>query len=58
MYNINNRFAKSISNNEIIERRKNFSLIKFSNEEIFSTQHQKESKSDINVANLALRRRN
>ena len=38
-YNINNRFAKSISNNEIIERKENFSLIKFSNEEFSNTRH-------------------
>ena len=38
-HNINNRSAESISNNEIIERKKNFSLIKFSNEKSFNTRH-------------------
>ena len=37
VYNINNRFVKSISNNEIIERKENFLFIKFSNEEFLST---------------------
>ena len=38
-YNINNWFIKSISNNEIIEKKENFLLIKFSNEEFFNIQH-------------------
>ena len=37
VYDINNESIKLISNNEIIEREKNFSLIKFSNERFFST---------------------
>ena len=37
VYNINNKFVKSISSNEIIERKKNFLFIKFSNEEFLST---------------------
>ena len=37
VYNINNKLAKSISNNEIIKRKKNFLFIKFSNEEFLST---------------------
>ena len=37
VYHINNRFVKSISNNEIIERKKNFLFIKFLNEEFLST---------------------
>ena len=53
-HDINNRFAESILNNEIIERKKNFSLIKFSNEKFFNTQHQKESRNNMNVANSAL----
>ena len=38
-YNINNQSAESVSDNEIIERKKNFSLIKFSNEEFSSIQY-------------------
>ena len=34
--NIDNRFAKSVSDDEIIEEEKNFSFIKFSNEEFSS----------------------
>ena len=37
-HDINNRFIESISNDKIIERKENFSLIKFSNEEFLSTQ--------------------
>ena len=37
VYDIYNELAKSISNNEIIERKKNFLFIKFSNEEFLST---------------------
>ena len=37
VYNINNKLVKSISSNEIIERKKNFLFIKFSNEEFLST---------------------
>ena len=33
IYNINNKLIKSISSNEIIERKENFLFIKFSNEE-------------------------
>ena len=36
--NIDNRSAKSISDDKIIKEKENFSLIKFSNEEFFSTQ--------------------
>ena len=35
MNNINNQSAESVSDDEIIEEEKNFSLIKFSNEEFF-----------------------
>ena len=38
-YDINNRSAKSVSDNEIIEKEKNFLLIKFSSEEFSNTQH-------------------
>ena len=38
-HDINNRFAESILNNEIIERKENFSLTKFSNEEFLNTRH-------------------
>ena len=55
---INNRFAESILNDEIIEKEKNFSLIKFSNKEFSNTQQQKENRSEIDVANSASRRRN
>ena len=37
VYDINNKLAKSISSNRIFKRKGNFSLIKFSNEEFFST---------------------
>ena len=37
VYDINNKLVKSISSNKIIERKKNFLFIKFSNEEFFST---------------------
>ena len=36
-YDINNKFVKLISSNEIIERKENFLFIKFSNEELFNT---------------------
>ena len=36
-HDINNRFAELISNDEIIEKEEDFSLIKFSNEEFLST---------------------
>ena len=39
VYDINNRSAELISDNEIIERKKNFSLIKFSNKEFLNTRH-------------------
>ena len=58
MYDNNHRSAESISNNEIIERKENFSFIKFSNEEFSNTRHLKKSKNNINVANSAPRRRN
>ena len=38
MNNINNRSAESVSNDEIIEEKENFSLIKFSNEEFSNTR--------------------
>ena len=38
-YDINNRPAESVSDNEIIEKKENFSFIKFSNEEFSSTRH-------------------
>ena len=37
MHDINNRSAKSISDDEIIKRKNQFSFIKFSHEEILST---------------------
>ena len=37
MYNINNKFVKSISSNEIIKRKENFLFIQFSNEEFLNT---------------------
>ena len=36
-YDINNKLVKSISSNKIIKKKENFLLIKFSNEEFFST---------------------
>ena len=39
VYNINNRSVKSISDKKIIERKKNFSFIKFSSEGFSSTRH-------------------
>ena len=53
MNNINNRSAESVSDDEIIEKEKNFS-----NEEFSNTRQQKENKSEIDVANSASRRRN
>ena len=38
-YDINNQFVESISDNKIIWKEKNFSFIKFSNEEFSSTRH-------------------
>ena len=38
MNDINNRFAEAVSDDEIIEKEENFSLIKFSNEEFSSTR--------------------
>ena len=38
-YDINNQFVKSVSDNEIIWKKKSFSFIKFSNEEFSNTQH-------------------
>ena len=38
-YDINNRSVKAVSGNEIIERKKNFSFIQFSNEEFSNTRH-------------------
>ena len=37
VYDIYNKFVKSILNNDIIERKKNFLFIKFSNEEFLNT---------------------
>ena len=37
-HDINNQFAESISDDEIIERKENFLFIKFSNEEFLSTR--------------------
>ena len=39
VYNINNRSVELISSNEIIWKKKSFSLIKFSNEEFSNTQY-------------------
>ena len=39
VYDIKNQSVKSISNNKIIKRKKNFSLIKFLNEEFFNKRH-------------------
>ena len=36
--NINNQSVEWVSDDEVIEKEKNFSFIKFSNEETFSTQ--------------------
>ena len=36
-HNINDRFIKSISDDETIKRKKQFSLIKFSHEKVLST---------------------
>ena len=58
MNDINNQFAESVLNDKIIEEEKNFLFVKFSNEEFSNTQQQKENKSEINIANSALRRRN
>ena len=37
MYDINNKSVKSISNDKIIKEKEQFSLIKFSHEEVLST---------------------
>ena len=58
VYDINNKLVKSISSNEIIEKEKNFLLIKFSNEGFLSTWQSKRCISEIIVATSARRRRN